>query len=111
MFRVVKWALVALIAYSVVTATPAQQLTMYQGGRALADAIIDACTRRASPCTQAIAVVRSGLASFGYPERRPAASQSSSDDAAPSAPSIDPVRPLHPRSPAAEPAGSLLALR
>jgi hypothetical protein len=98
MFRFIKWALVALFAYSVVTATPAQQLAMYQGGRALADAIIDACTRDASPCTQAIAAMRSGLASFGFLERRPAASQSSSGDVAPSGPAIDPVGPLHPWS-------------
>ena len=83
----------------------------YQGGRALADAIIDACTRDASPCTKAIAAMRSGLASHGYLESRPAASQSSSEGAAPSAPLIDPVRPLHLRSPPSGPAGSLLALR
>jgi hypothetical protein len=63
---------------------------MYQGGRALADAIMDACTRDSSPCTKVIVVLRSGLASFGFLERRPA-SQSSSEDVAPSAPLIDPV--------------------
>jgi hypothetical protein len=111
MFRLVKWALVAFAAYAIVTATPAQQLAMYQGGRALADAIVDACTRDASPCTKAIAAVHSGLASHGYLESRPAASQSSSEGAAPSAPLIDPVRPLHPWSPPSGPTGSLLALR
>ena len=61
MFRVLKFGLLALLAYVIATAAPTQQVAIIQGARALGDAVIDACTREGSPCRRAIALLAVGL--------------------------------------------------
>jgi hypothetical protein len=65
MFRVLKFGLLALLAYVIATAAPTQQVAIIQGARALGDAVIDACTRDASPCRRAIALLQSAFVSSG----------------------------------------------
>jgi hypothetical protein len=64
---IVKLTLVALVAYSVFTAAPSQQLAMYEGVKAFAHAIQDACTRAASPCSQGIQFAKSLVGSTQEP--------------------------------------------
>ena len=66
MFRVLKFGLLALLAYVIATAAPTQQVAIIQGARALGDAVIDACTREGSPCRRAIALLQSAFVSSGY---------------------------------------------
>lgn len=59
MRSIVKLTLLGLAAYSVFTAAPSQQLAMYEGAKAFAQSIQDACTRSASPCSQGIQFAKS----------------------------------------------------
>jgi len=68
MFRVLKFGLLALLAYATATAAPTQQVAMIQGARALGDAVVDACTREGSPCRRGIAWLQSTFVSPGVPK-------------------------------------------
>ena len=59
MSRLFKFAIFGLLAYAIVTATPAQQSAMIEGGIAVKDAVIDACLREGGLCTSAIAHLKS----------------------------------------------------
>lgn len=66
MFRLIKWSCVSLLAYAAVTATPAQQLAIWQGGLALKAALFSACERDGSPCTTMLASAKAVLVSHGW---------------------------------------------
>ena len=66
MYRLIKWGFVSLLAYAAVTATPAQQLAMWQGGLALKAALFSACEREGSPCTTMLAAAKAVLVSHGW---------------------------------------------
>jgi hypothetical protein len=55
MSRLIKWTLIITAIFAIWTATPAEQASMYSGVRAFGDAVVNACTRRESVCTQMIA--------------------------------------------------------
>jgi len=54
MTRLIKWTLIITAIFAIWTATPAEQASMYRGVRAFGDAVVNACTRRDSLCTQMI---------------------------------------------------------
>lgn len=53
-----KLAILAFVAYAIVTAPPSDKLAMVNGVRAVASAFEDACTRPESPCTASVEFVR-----------------------------------------------------
>jgi hypothetical protein len=57
-FRLIKWAFVALSIFAIVTASDEQQGTMMAGARAFGGALLTACSREGSPCTTVIGVVK-----------------------------------------------------
>ncbi len=67
MARLFKYAILGIAAYAIATATPSQHLAMLEGLAAVRDAITEACRRDGSPCTSAIAQLKSALVSFTDP--------------------------------------------
>ena len=58
MFRLIKWAFVALSVFAIVTASDEQQAAMKAGAHAFGGALLTACSREGSPCTTAIGVLK-----------------------------------------------------
>lgn len=63
MWRVLRIALIIVIAYAAITASPAQKMAMYDGARALAASVRDACMR-AKPCHDAIQLAARSVVSL-----------------------------------------------
>jgi hypothetical protein len=61
MFRLFNFAFIGLLAYAIVTATPAQQSEMLEGGIAMKEAVADACLREDGLCTSVIAHLKSAV--------------------------------------------------
>ena len=52
---VLKWLFVAVAVFAIATAEPEQRSKMYDGAKAFGLAVVSACRRPGSPCTEAIA--------------------------------------------------------
>ena len=61
MFRLIKWAFVALSVFAIVTASDEQQAAMMAGARAFGGALLTACSRQGGACTTAIGVMKSTI--------------------------------------------------
>lgn len=57
----IKWAFAALAVFAVYTAEPEQKDAMWNGAKAFGAAVVTACTRQASPCTNAITWARAQM--------------------------------------------------
>jgi hypothetical protein len=65
MYRIAKWCIIFLLAYASVTGTPAQQAAMLNGLVALREAVIEACRREKSVCTDAVLFAKGWMSPLG----------------------------------------------
>ena len=64
MLSILKWLFVAVAVFAIATAEPEQRSKMYEGAKAFGLAIVSACRRPGSPCTEAIASAKAIVATL-----------------------------------------------
>ena len=80
-FRLIKWAFVALSVFAIVTASDEQKAAMTTGVQAFGGALFTACTRPGSPCTTAIVVVKTEVGKAWQASRDQPGQQATPDNA------------------------------
>ena len=64
MLSLIKWLINAVAVFAIAPAEPEQRSTMYEGAKAFGLAIVSACQRPGSPCTEAIASAKAIVATL-----------------------------------------------
>ena len=64
LLSLLKWLFIAVAVFAIATAEPEQRSKMYEGAKAFGLAIVSACQRPGSPCTEAIASTKAIVAAL-----------------------------------------------